>query len=314
MKMKLLILTFSILAYFSCNDTDDISTPEPTNPEVTDLRSEYTVRTLTESFDGSGDATIDTAGFIYVADFGDQINNANGIQVTRVDPSDGSLSIFATGLRGPSGNAFDSQGNLFQANIAGNSLSKITPDGTVSTFLGTGFRSPVGVVLDENDNIYVCNCGGNSISKITPEGEAEVFVASSLLNCPNGITIDDAGNLYPVNFNNGRVFKVTPAGEITEFATLPSGSLAHIEYFEGYFYVVGRQANQVFRLDQDGKIDLIAGSGRSGNADGDGDAAEFYIPNGIALSNDGNQIYVVSRLLGTGSPLNPVIVKVIERK
>ncbi len=312
--MKLLILAFSMLAYLSCNDSDDISNPNPTEPEVTDLRSEYTVRTLTESFNGSGDATIDAAGFLYVADFGDQINNANGIQVTKVDPTDGALSIFATGLRGPSGNAFDSQGNLFQANIAGNSLSKITPEGGVSTFLGTGFRSPVGVVLDDSDNVYVCNCGGNSISKITPEGEAEIFVESNLLNCPNGITIDDAGNLYPVNFNNDKVLKVTPEGEISVFASLPSGSLAHIEYRDNHLYVVGRQANQVFQVDRSGEVALIAGSGQSGNADGDGITAEFYIPNGIAISPDGSQIYVVSRLLGTGPPLNPVVVKVIERK
>ena len=67
-------------------------------------------------------------------------------------------------------------------------------------------------------------------------------------------------------------------------------------------------------VDMLGVVSLIAGTGAVGNTDGEGTLAEFYIPNGIALSNDGSKIYIISRLVGVGPPLNPVIVRVIEKK
>lgn len=314
MKKSMILLCSFLLFLFACGEEEQTPIPPPADSDVEDLRSQYTVRTLTESFDGSGDATVDAAGFIYVANFGDRIDDANGKEVTKVDPATGELSVFATELVGPSGNAFDSKGNLFQANIKGNIISKISPDGQVDTFVSNGLRSPVGVVIDKEDNLYVCNCGGGSISKVTPDGNVSTFVQSGLLRCPNGIAIDENGNLYPVNFNNGNIFKVTPDGTITNFARIPGASCAHIDYGNNKLYVVGRGANQIFELNLQGEVSLIAGTGKSGDLDGGGDAAEFFIPNGIALSNDGSQIYVVDRLTGVGPPLNPVVVRVIEKK
>ncbi len=316
--MKKLILNSLILLFLisACSKKEDSTTPppQPDPIEVTDISNQYSVRTLTPSFNGSGGATIDSAGWIYVADFGDRLDNANGIQVTKVDPSSGELTVFATGLVGPSGNKFDSKGNLFQANIKGNTISKISPDGQVSDFVSSGLASPVGIAIDKEDNLYVCNCGGSSISKVTPDGTVSSFVQSSELKCPNGITIDDEGNLYPVNFSNGKVFKVSPDGSLSVLTTLPGNSNAHIDYWNKKLYVVGRSAGQVFEVDMQGKINLLAGSGTIGDTDGDGNEAQFYIPNGIALSKDGQKIYVVDRLLGVGTQLNPVVVRVIEKK
>jgi hypothetical protein len=106
-----------------------------------------TVSTLTSSFNGSGGVAVDQSGNIYVGDFGATLSNGNGTTVTKI-LRDGSLSVFATGVAGASGNAFDSQGNLFQANIAGNRISKITPDGTVTIFATANIVNPVGVAID----------------------------------------------------------------------------------------------------------------------------------------------------------------------
>ena len=43
-----------------------------------------TVTTLTGAFDASGGVSVDTSGTIYVADFGDALNNANGTNVYKV--------------------------------------------------------------------------------------------------------------------------------------------------------------------------------------------------------------------------------------
>ncbi len=307
--MKTNYMLLGLILSVGLTSCDDESNPGPTLP---DIENNYTVSTLTTAFDGSGGAAVDTEGNIYVADFGDFINNANGKIVTKVTP-DGTLSIFADTLNGPSGNAFDTQGNLIQANIRGNFVAKISPDGSWTELSSSNLlRSPVGVAIDADDNAYVCNCGGASIAKITPDGTTSIFVQSNLLTCPNGITFDDEGNLYPVNFNNGAVLKITPDGTISQFATIPGGSNAHITFANNRFYVVARSANRIYEVSKEGEVTLIAGAGPAGNNDGTSAEATFFIPNGIAASPDGKKLYVVSRVVGTGPPLNPVLVRVID--
>ncbi len=319
--MRNYIITFSFLFSFlltalSCDKKDENPPIPPTSiyDTIEDLRSSYKVSTLTQTFDGSGGLTVDADGFIYVANFGDQLNNANGKKVSRVDPNTGEVSEFANGLLGASGNAFDSKGNLFQANIKGNTISKITPQGDVTTFATEGFSSPVGITIDKDDNLYVCNCVGNSIRKVSPDGTSTAFASSNLLTCPNGITIDENGNLYPVNFNNGSLLKITPDGTVSSLVTLPGGGNGHVHYAGGKLYVSGRGANRIFEVTLEGKVAQIAGIGTAGNNNGDGDVASFNVPNGIHVSNDGSKIYVNDRAVGVGSPLNPVYVRVIEKK
>ncbi len=314
-RLLAVILKICLVLVVSCGD-DDSEDPGTGNvPEgVVDERERYTVSTLTESFNGSGGLAVDAQGLVYVADFGDFINNANGNTVSRINPTTGEVTTFATGLVGPSGNTFAPNGNLFQSNIAGNSISEITPDGEVSRFSGQGLSSPVGLALDQDGNLYACNCGSQSIQILTPTGSSTRFATSSLLNCPNGLTIDDQGNLYTANFNDGRIIKINPDASLEILATLPGGNNAHIAFKNGGLYVLSRGGHQLYRVSLDGVVTLIAGSGSAGNEDGSGELASFNIPNGIDLSPDGGRIYITSRLVGEGTPLNPVIVRVIELK
>ncbi len=300
-----------ILIIFTCCGDDDSNTGRSA---VDDERSLYQVTTLTEPFDGSGGLSVDADGFIYVADFGDFINNANGTFVSRINPSTGEVTEFANGLVGPSGNAFSENGSLFQSNIAGNSISEITPEGVVKPFTNQGLSSPVGLAFDKSGNLYVCNCGSASIQKVTSDAVSTRFASSSLLNCPNGLTIDGDGNLYAANFNNGNIIKISPDTEAQVFATIPGNSNAHLVFRDNNIYVLSRGGNRLYRVNLDGEVTLIAGTGSAGNDDGSGDEASFNIPNGIGVSLKGGKIYVVSRVVGSGTPLNPVLVRVIELK
>ncbi len=317
MKKMYYLLLCCILIVAACKDEDD-GGPEivipPVPDGVTDVRAEFSVTTLTEPFDGSGGASVDAAGFIYVGNFGDQLNNANGKEVRKVDPVTGDVSLFATGMDGASGNAFDSDGNLIQASIRGDFLSVITPEGEVDTLTDSDLLGPVGVAIDSQGDIFVCNCNGNRISKVSPDGTASVFVSGNSFRCPNGLTIDGEDNLYAVNFSDNRVLKITPEGDISEVVRLPGNSNAHLEFWEDKLYVVGRQRGQIFEVDLEGNVKLIAGTGVAGDEDGDGNVAQFYIPNGIALSPDGQKIYIIDRVRAlTGGNLNPVVVRVIEK-
>ncbi|EOD27814.1 hypothetical protein EMIHUDRAFT_353638 [Emiliania huxleyi CCMP1516] len=71
----------------------------------------------------------------------------------------------------------------------------------------------------------------------------------------------------------GRVRRVAalPASEVNSIAASPDGSAA--------FVATGEMAT-------------LAGSGEEGDADGAGDAAEFYNPSGVAISRDGGTLFV----------------------
>ena len=283
---------------------------------ISNPASAQSVMTLTESFFGSGGVSVNENGEIFVANFGDFLNVANGGAVWKIG-LDGSVEMFASGLDGASGNDFDSQGNLIQSNIAGNRISRITPEGVVSDLTSENIFNPVGIAITEGDTIYVANCTfPGSIARITPQGESSILLQDSILSCPNGLTIDDEGVLYACNFNNGSVLRITQDGEVSELASIPGDNNGHLTYANGMLYVVARCANQIYEVSLSGEITLLAGSGVRGNSDGPALDATFSIPNGIAPSPDGSSLYIndATSLVGgcfNGS-LNPVVLRVLE--
>ncbi len=272
--------------------------------------SAQVVETVTGPFDASGGVAVDADGNVYVADFGATLSgNPWGANVYKV-AADGSVDVFASGLTGASGNAFDAEGNLYQSNIAAGRISKITPDGRVSTF-SAGHNGPVGVAIDKEGNVFVANCGNHTIRVVSPDGESFIFSESALLSCPNGLTIDEEGNLYTVNFGNGDLLKLSPEGFTTRLATLPGNNNGHVCYVNGYLYAVGRSASQIFRVSLDGEVEVLAGRfGMRGKQDGAALDATFSLPNGIDASPDGDTLYVNDMLSSTDvNGLNPIVVR-----
>ena len=273
------------------------------------------VNTLTEEFAGSGGVAVDADGFVYVADFGLLLSNANGNRVWKIDPSDGSMEVFATGFAGASGNDFDSQGNLIQSNIAGSRISRITPDGDVTTIATAidGIQGPVGIAVDPDDNIFVANCGGASIARISADGsEKGIFVNHNLLSCPNGLTMDDDRNLYAANFNNGRIVKITPEGEVSALASIPGNGNGHLTFANGVLYVAARNANQIYELTLEGEFTLLAGTSARGNDDGNALESTMYVPNGVRVSPDGRTLYWNDAVSTNGPRLNPVLLRALD--
>lgn len=266
-------------------------------------------------FPGSGGVKLGPDGHVYIGNYGDALPNANGTQVWRYRIAEDSMEVFATGLSGASGNDFDSQGNLFQANISGNRLSKITPAGVVSTF-ATGFSAPVGVVVDPDGEIYVCNCGNNTIAQVDTAGNVSTFSSGPLFACPNGITRDPDGNLYVSNFNNGTVIKVDPSGSPSLFTSAPGNNNGHLTYspIDSALYLASHGSSRIYRIPLDNPSPVvIAGSGSRGNANGPALSATFSRPNGIAFSSTGDTIFVNSSIptSNTGFPLNPSVLRMV---
>ena len=319
MKIKALLILLIVACISGCGNNDETFTGTDacgngTNETVDDKRCLFTVSTLTESFNGSGGLTVGPDDFIYVGDYGDFLNNANGTTVSRINPQTGAIEVFAEGLEGASGNTFSPDGNLIQVNIQGNSVSQISPEGVIMTLFDKGFTAPVGIEFDGEGNLYVCNCGSNTIRKISSDSTSITFSDDVRLACPNGLAIDDNDNLYVSNFSDPNVIKISPDGNAETFASIPGGGNAHIAFGNDVLFVVARAGGRVYEITLDGVVSVIAGTGEDGNDDGDGQDASFFVPNGIDVSNDGQTIYVTSRVVDDGLPLNPVLVRTIRSK
>ena len=260
---------------------------------------------------GSGGLAVDTAGNIYMADFGPSLSGG-GTELFRVTPA-GSVSVFATGFNGASGNDFDSMGNLFQSNISASRIDKVAPDGTVTAFTSQNIRGPVGIYIDEGDTLYVCNCSSNTIRKVTPSGVSTLFSSGFLFNCPNGITRDDDGNFYVANFGNGRVLKILPDGTESIFATVPGSNNGHLTYHDGLLYVAGRGADRIYTITMDGQVEVFAGTGVQGIADGSRLQAQFSLPNDVIVDPTGQYLYVNDVVDPTDpTDISPMVLRRID--
>ncbi len=148
--------------------------------------------------------------------------------------------------------------------------------GTVTTLAGTGahgsqngpgntatFKFPQSVATDSMGNIFVAEYGAHLIRKITPAGVVSTFAGTGAqgyvdgpgntaqFSAPKFVAVDGADNVFVIDAVNNRIRKITPAGVVSTFA----------------------------------------GSGSAGGADGNGTAASFAGPLGLAADSAG-YVYV----------------------
>lgn len=132
---------------------------------------------------------------------------------------------------------------------------------------------PAGIAVDSSNNVFVADFNNHTIRKITNAGVVTTLAgtagvsgdtdgtgAAARFYRPHGIAVDAAGNVYVAEFSNHTIRKITSAGVVTTIG---------------------------------GTAGALIGTTRTGygSADGEGTAARFYNPNGIAATPAGD-LYV----------------------
>ncbi|HTS18487.1 MAG TPA: hypothetical protein VMP11_13015 [Verrucomicrobiae bacterium] len=192
----------------------------------------------------------------------------------------------------PTGVALDTQGNLYVADGANQTIRKIAPGEVVTTLAGlagasgtndgTGsnarFYYPTAVALDSAANVYVADSGNDTIRKITPsgvvttlagqagsQGSADGTGSNARFFEPNGVAVDSSGNVYVADTGNDTIRKITPSGVVTT---------------------------------------LAGQAGSQGSADGAGSSARFFYPYGVSVDLAGN-VYVTDTYNDTIRKITP---------
>ncbi|HYG77347.1 MAG TPA: SMP-30/gluconolactonase/LRE family protein [Planctomycetota bacterium] len=143
-----------------------------------------------------------------------------------------------------------------------------------------------GPACDAAGNIYAVNYEKQqTIGKVSPDGKAEVYVTLPGKSTGNGIRFDKAGFMYVADYVGHNVLRVDPATRaVSVFAHEPKMNQPNDLTIaaDGTLYASdpnwGKKTGQVWRIDREGKVKLIA--------------PDMGTTNGIELSPDGKTLYV----------------------
>jgi trimeric autotransporter adhesin len=255
-----------------------------------------------------GGLTIDTAGNLYVAeDFTNQIR--------KIEP-DGTIVAFAgSGTLGfmdgpatsaqfdtPYGLTVDASGNVFVADVNNGVVRKISQAGIVSTVAGTPvfsfsgdggpallatFRFPEGVTIGGDGNLYIEDTGNFRIRAVAADGTIRSVAgngqfestpdgtpaASSSLVGPNFLSFDPSGRLLIADSGDYTVRRINSDGTIQTIAGTGIEGAG-----DGYVLTYGEPANQT-----------LIGTARQAVADAQGNiyVSDDYVSAVYKITPDG---------------------------
>ncbi len=234
---------------------------------------------------------IDGVGRLLIADTGNH-------RIRRIEP-DGALSVVAgTGdpgsagdgltavaaqLNRPSALVVDSNGSIYVADSGNFRIRKIDPDGVITTFAGGSqpgiggdggpardaqFTEPVGLALGADGSLFVVDGPVHRVRVIRPDGLIHAYAGSG---------VDGSGG---------------DGGPATEAAVgFPQRVALHAD---GSALITQLHAGVVRRVDSDGVIGTLAGSGRA-EAPTEGPAREVGLDAPIGVATDAvGAVYVVA--------------------
>ena len=198
---------------------------------------------------------LDRSGDLYITEGG-------GRRVRKIDQNGRISTVAGTGVVGfsgdggpatraqlgdPAGVAVDDSGNLYIADATNNRIRKVDKAGTITTIAGNGtpgfageggpavsaeLNYPWGVTVDRAGGLYIADTGNDRIRKVDASGRISTMAGSGIrgfsgdgepaataeLALPDAVTVDRDGNLYIGDGGSHRVRKVDQNGTITTLA------------------------------------------------------------------------------------------------
>ncbi|HLX59111.1 MAG TPA: NHL repeat-containing protein [Ktedonobacteraceae bacterium] len=162
------------------------------------------------------DLAFDAQGHLVFSDF------YNGT-VSRVN-ANGSITVLVSGMAGPEGLAYLSDGTMIIAEQRTNRILKLAPGASSLTVLrvlpGTPSSLPCkdgvdGIAFDPTTNtLIVPDSPTGDVYRMSLDGEKLTLLASGIVR-PVGAAVDAQGNVYIADECGGAVWRITPDGKTT---------------------------------------------------------------------------------------------------
>ena len=243
---------------------------------------------------------IDSIGNLYLAD---TFNHC----IRKITPNGMIFTVAGNGQPGYSGDngpatsaslnepwriAVDRAGNLYIADTRNERVRKVTADGIISTVAGGGTLGdgapatsaalifPNGIAFDSFGNLYIAD--GGRIRRVTADGIIRT-VASLSDAASLGVAVDNQGNIYMADSNNPRIVQATANGNASIFAgnggfrsSGDGGAAVSVALYEpagvafdikGNVYIAESGLHRIRRIEANGIISTVAGTGRVGFAE-----------------------------------------------
>ena len=230
----------------------------------------------------------------------------------------------------PTALAVDAEGNVYIADRGYNRIRRVEPGGVITTIAGTGeagfggdggpaaqaqLNGPAGIALDEEGgNVYIADSRNNLVRRIDlltgiittvagADDDAVVSGADAQIAAPRGVAFDADGTLYIADTGNhqiraldadGTIMVVAGAGGLGDGGPataarlfVPRGIAIDMD---GNLYITDTGHNRVRKVDTEGIITTIAGTGEEGEGGDGGPAVEAQLnrPIGLAIGPDGH--------------------------
>ena len=202
----------------------------------------------------------------------------------------------STSLNGVADVAANAVGDLYLVDLANHRIRRVGTDGIISTVAGTGVRQfsgdggpatnatlavPTGIVVDEGNNLYIADSDNSRVRRVSASGIITTVTGGECRdpNIGGGCFSGDGG----------------PAAEAS--LNVPSNVAVDAP---GNVYIADTFNNRIRRVDLNGTISTVAGSGPPGGGAGfagDGGPATGALldsPIGISVDDTGN-LYIADR-------------------
>lgn len=284
-------------ALVATNIVDGTTNTATTNTATLTVNIGTTISTFAGSpgFSGNNDGTgtnarfstpagiaVDSSGNFYVADSANHVIrkvSSSGVVTTLAGTAGSAGSTDGLGsaarFNGPSAITVSSLGTVYVADTYNHLIRAITADGSVTTVAGLAFTT----------------------------GSADGTGSAARFSFPAGITIDSSLTIYVADSNNHTIRRISNGNVVTTVAGTAgtpgdangNGSGARFRFPNGLvstggvLYVADSYNHTVRRVTSTGDVTTFAGSpGLAGSLDGNGLAARFNQPLGLAADSSGN--------------------------
>jgi len=159
---------------------------------------------------------------------------------------DGGPAVDAS-LDAPVGLTVDATGRLLIADRENDRVRVVTPDGIIETIAGNGDGTfdgdggpatgasldyPLSTAVDASGNVFIADDNHNRVRVVRSDGRIETVIgdgtfasggdggpaAKAQVNDPQGVVLDAAGNLYVAEYGGNRIRRIDPDGIVTTIA------------------------------------------------------------------------------------------------